>query len=139
MQHEVAAGRDRSIQMLCWCTVAARSTSIWLPLLLLTAPPPRAALPQMLQVKPFEIHFVWGGKGWHGKRQRMREALMYHDPPSYYRQGYFLSVELDYLQVGVCRGWVGGGMYVEEVERCMCGCWSVLSWCVLTWRLSGWG
>lgn len=77
----------------------------------------------MLQVKPYEIHFVWGGKGWHGKRQRMREALMYHDPPSYYRQGAFLSVELDYLQV---REGAGGGGCVGVWlfgEACACKQW----------------
>jgi hypothetical protein len=81
------------------------------------APPLHTATRQVMGVRPFEVHFVWGGKGKEGKRQRMREALVYHDRPAYYGDGGFLSVELDYLQVGrvvgcgvvvVC-GWVGGG------------------------------
>jgi hypothetical protein len=59
-----------------------------------------------MQVQPFEIHFVWGGKGKEGKRQRMREVRVYHDPPAYYSEGGFMSVGLDYLQV---RGLEGGG------------------------------
>jgi hypothetical protein len=100
--------------------------------------PPPCCLPchQLLQVKPFEIHFVWGGKGWQGKRQRMREALMYHDAPSYYRQGYFLPVELDYLQVGAARSWQGetvgmrggGGRAVKGVGAVLETVWRLWLW-----------
>ncbi len=58
-----------------------------------------ASLAQKLKVKPFEVHLVWGWGQWEGKRFRMREMHMYHDPPAYYTEGLFLTFELTVPQV----------------------------------------
>lgn len=48
------------------------------------------------QVKPYVVHctFQYGGSA--GKRHRLREAMLWVDPPEYYSEGQFLSVDLQY-------------------------------------------
>eukprot|EP00198_Chlamydomonas_reinhardtii_P003196 XP_001692532.1 predicted protein [Chlamydomonas reinhardtii] len=43
---------------------------------------------------PFEIHFVWVWGGNVGKKTRMREQQYFIDPPPYYRNGVFLSFDV---------------------------------------------
>lgn len=47
-------------------------------------------------MKPYVVHctFQYGGSA--GKRHRLREAMLWVDPPEYYGEGQFLSVDLDY-------------------------------------------
>jgi hypothetical protein len=56
--------------------------------------------PCRLWAWPYEAHFIWSGNGRHSKRQRMREAMLYHDPPEYYSEPKLLSVQPRYLKVG---------------------------------------
>ncbi|EFJ47189.1 hypothetical protein VOLCADRAFT_92385 [Volvox carteri f. nagariensis] len=50
-------------------------------------------------LQPFEVHFVWVWGGNAGKISRMREQMYYIDPPSYYSDGYFLSYDVEPIQV----------------------------------------
>lgn len=63
---------------------------------------------------PFEIHFVWVWGGNVGKKTRMREQQYFIDPPPYYRNGVFLSFDVQPIAV---RGAAAG----ESLWRRYCG------------------
>ena len=47
-----------------------------------------------VQVKPYVVHTTFQYGGTKGKRNRLREAMLWNDPPEYYSGGWV--------------GWVGG-------------------------------
>ncbi|PSC68170.1 glycosyltransferase family 77 [Micractinium conductrix] len=51
---------------------------------------------ELQKVKPYVVHctFQYGGSA--GKRHRLREAMLWVDPPKYYGEGQFLSVDFTY-------------------------------------------
>lgn len=48
------------------------------------------------EVKPYVVHTTFQYGGTKGKRHRLREAMLWYDPPEYYSEGLFLSVDLAY-------------------------------------------
>ncbi len=56
---------------------------------------------QKLQHPLYEVHWVWGGSTLEAKRQNMRDAIRFHDPPEYYTTPQLLSFDLDFLEVCV--------------------------------------
>jgi hypothetical protein len=48
------------------------------------------------QVKPYVVHTTFQYGGSTGKKNRLREAMLWVDPPEYYSAGRFLSVDLQY-------------------------------------------
>ncbi|KAL8150611.1 hypothetical protein V2J09_020419 [Rumex salicifolius] len=50
------------------------------------------AMYQQLRLKPYVVHTTFQYAGTEGKRHRMREAMLFYDPPEYYNvQGGFMS------------------------------------------------
>ncbi|GLC56233.1 hypothetical protein PLESTB_001082500 [Pleodorina starrii] len=58
-----------------------------------------ARLSEKLEHPLYEVHWVWGGSTMESKRQNMRDAMKFHDEPSYYTEPYLLSFDLDQLQM----------------------------------------
>ena len=52
---------------------------------------------QVMEVRPFVVHQTFQYGGTKGKRHRLREAMLWYDPPDYYAQGQFIHAELDNL------------------------------------------
>ena len=48
-------------------------------------------------VEPYIVHQTFQYGGVKGKRHRLREAMLWHDPPEYYSEGQFLHAELAVL------------------------------------------
>jgi arabinosyltransferase len=48
-------------------------------------------------VPPYVVHQTFQYGGVKGKRHRLREAVLWRDPPAYYRDGQFLHAELAFL------------------------------------------
>lgn len=57
-------------------------------------------------LKPYELHLVWTYGNNFGKMHRAREFMYAYDPPAYYKDGLFLSVDLTPIQVGIA--WLPG-------------------------------
>lgn len=45
-------------------------------------------------VDPYVVHLTWTYNGTPGKRSRMRDMGLWHDPPEYYAQGSFVTVDV---------------------------------------------
>jgi arabinosyltransferase len=39
---------------------------------------------QQLRLEPYAVHTTFQYAGTEGKRHRLREAMLFHDPPEYY-------------------------------------------------------
>ena len=49
---------------------------------------------QANRVRPYAVHMTWTYNGMAGKRARLRDMGLWADPPQYYEQGDFLTVDL---------------------------------------------
>ncbi len=47
------------------------------------------------------VHWVWGGSTMESKRQNMRDAIKFHDPPEYYSSPSLVTFDLEQLPVSV--------------------------------------
>ncbi|EFJ45189.1 hypothetical protein VOLCADRAFT_94646 [Volvox carteri f. nagariensis] len=47
----------------------------------------------------YEVHWVWAGKSLESKRQCMRDARVYDDPPEYYRPSRIMTFELEHVEL----------------------------------------
>lgn len=56
-------------------------------------------LHEKLEHPLYEVHWVWGGSTLEAKRQNMRDAIRFHDPPEYYTTPQLLSFDLDFLEM----------------------------------------
>lgn len=50
---------------------------------------------------PYSVHATWTYGGQPGKVSRLREAMLWRDPPEYYQNGDFLTVELQVPEVNL--------------------------------------
>ncbi|KAG2499383.1 hypothetical protein HYH03_002958 [Edaphochlamys debaryana] len=57
-----------------------------------------ARLYEKLKHPLYEVHWVWGGKTIESKRQNMRDAMKFHDPPEYYTEPNLISFDLEHMQ-----------------------------------------
>ena len=55
--------------------------------------------PQKLAHPLYVVHWVWGGSTMESKRQNMRDAIKFHDPPEYYTSPDLVTFDLDLLPV----------------------------------------
>ncbi|KAI3429380.1 hypothetical protein D9Q98_005475 [Chlorella vulgaris] len=51
---------------------------------------------ELQKVKPYVVHTTFQYGGSKGKRHRLREAMLWVDPPEYYSEGLFLSIDMEY-------------------------------------------
>ena len=71
---------------------------------------PRACWLQVKAVDPYVVHLAWTYNGIAGKRSRLRDMGLWVDPPAYYGEGSFVTVDLQLPEVcGVGEVWGGGG------------------------------
>ena len=54
---------------------------------------------QVKGVDPYVVHLTWTYNGTPGKRSRMRDMGLWHDPPEYYAQGSFVTVDVTLPEV----------------------------------------
>jgi elongation factor P hydroxylase len=58
-------------------------------------------------VERYAVHLTWTYNGAAGKRARLRDMGLWHDPPEYYAGPSFVTVDLDLPEVKVlCVGWL---------------------------------
>ncbi len=77
--------------------------------------------PQKLNHTLYEVHWVWGGNTLESKRQNMRDAQRFHDPPEYYSGPRLLTFDLVVPQVCCVRVRPGKGLAAGPRAVCSCG------------------
>jgi arabinosyltransferase len=45
-------------------------------------------------LKPYAVHMVWTYGNNYGKAHRMREYMYFYDPPEYYNEGRYITVDI---------------------------------------------
>ena len=55
---------------------------------------------QVKGVEPYVLHMTWTYNGIPGKRSRLRDMGLWRDPPAYYSNGSFVTVDLQLPEVG---------------------------------------